>query len=54
MNRKTCFAAAGALLLAALCPSRALAGVEPSPFDILIWNRSDLVAADAPQYMQIM
>lgn len=53
MNRKTCFAA-GALLLAVLCPSPTLAGIEPAPFDILILNRSDLVAPDAPQYMQIM
>jgi hypothetical protein len=52
MNRKTCFAAA--LLLAAIAPSLARAGIEPSPFDVAIWNRSDLVASDSPHFMQIM
>ncbi len=54
MARTIRFAAAGALLLAAISPDLARAGIEPSPFDIAIVNRSDRIAPDSPFYMEIM
>lgn len=48
MARIARLALAGALLLAALLPAAAPAGIDPSPFRVLVSNRSDLVAPDSP------
>ncbi len=54
MTRMNRVVAVGALLLAAVVPEVATAGIEPVPWHVLIANRSDSVLPDSPFFQQPM